>query len=204
MYHYQCDWCGKQINTERKQYVKASISIVTLEKDRIREERVAQAEPTRFFHVTPLRSKDEWDRLGLDIEVGSDDLGDCCYTRALRAIEGHDFDEPDAGLEWRLMPIDGADEPVTQERSGSRRPPAQPVDADADLEAFYFTLAPSQRHKLWGQFEAQGISDLDQLSAMSDDELIALDGVAWLTRCKIREFIAARDEARKKPAKAGV
>jgi hypothetical protein len=31
---------------------------------------------------------------------------------------------------------------------------------------------------------------------MTDDELMALRGVAWILRCKIHEFIAARDAAR--------
>lgn len=68
---------------------------------------MARTEPTRFFHATKLRNLDEMDRLGI---VLKEDLGDCCYTRALRAIEGIAPDTPpDMGLEWRLMPISDVD-----------------------------------------------------------------------------------------------
>lgn len=190
MYHCECDWCRERIDTDKQQYVRASIKMVTGKSDSLGRPD-DETEPTRFFHVTPLRSRDEWDRLG--IEVRSNEIGDCCYTRALRAIEGGDFEAPDAGLEWRLMPVDGGGE------RGTTRQPR--VAADADLEAFFATLAPSPRHRLWGRFDRQGISTLEQLDAMTDDELLALEGVAWVTRCKIRAFIAARNEARKSTPK---
>jgi len=102
MYHYQCDWCGEQIRVASEQHVRANIALVTDQTD-YRGKREEEAEPSRFFHVTPRRSRDEWDRLGL--EVRNEEIGDCCYTRALRAIEGSGWEEPDAGLEWRLVPV---------------------------------------------------------------------------------------------------
>lgn len=134
MYHHACDWCGERINTTREQYVELAVEIVTLETERIREQRVRETEPTRFFHVTPLRSRDEWDRLGLDIEVRSDDLGDCCYTRALRAIEGNGFDEPDAGLEWRLVPVGAT---VSEPSAGEAEPCDKGVLAEPLWEPGY-------------------------------------------------------------------
>jgi hypothetical protein len=102
MYHYQCDWCGEQIRVSSEPYVRANIALVTNQTD-YRGKREEEAEPSRFFHVTPRRSRDEWDRLGL--EVKNEAISDCCYTRALRAIEGSGWEEPDAGLEWRLVPV---------------------------------------------------------------------------------------------------
>ncbi len=102
MYHHQCDWCGGVIRTSSEQYVRARIDIVTGRKDYAKRDD-NETEPSRFFHVAPRRSGDEWDRLG--IEVRSEEIGDCCYTRALKAIEAQGFDEPDAGLEWRLVPV---------------------------------------------------------------------------------------------------
>jgi hypothetical protein len=117
MFHTVCDWCRKSIKTGTEPYVRALIEIRTLERDRLNK-RVDETEPTRFFHCAPLRSRGEWDRLGLDIEVRSDELGDCCYTRALRAIEGGDFDAPDAGFEWRLLPVGARDDLDASEEPG--------------------------------------------------------------------------------------
>ena len=74
--------------------------------------------------------------------------------------------------------------------------PVQAVAADADLDSFLATLKPSQRTTLRDRLSRQGIVSLDQLAAMSDDEMMALEGVAWKLRCKIRDFITARDEQR--------
>lgn len=196
MYHTQCDWCGKQIDTESEQYASAGIKIVTLEHGRFGGERVDEHEPTRFFHVTPLRSREEWDRLGLDVELRSAELGDCCYTRALRAIEGGDFDEPDAGLEWRLAPLGASISSAA--RSANQTPLSEPVAPDADLRTFIYTFAPSPRHKLLDACARLGITNLDQLDAMTDDEIIALEGWGMISCKKVRSFIAARNEAREK------
>jgi hypothetical protein len=189
----ECDWCGEEIDTRRDQYVKARISVITGELDHLRRP-VEEAEPTRFFHVTPRRSRDEWDRLGL--EVRSEAIGDCCYTRALRAIEGRGFDEPDAGMEWRLMPITARPERASYGRQGSRIAPAEPVDADADLAAFLNTLVPPHGERLGHALAGEGITELDQLEAMSDGDLLLLKGVGLTLLRKLRAFLAARAEAR--------
>ncbi len=64
MFHYECDWCGEQIDVQREPLAKVEIKIVTLERDH-RGKRDEETEPSRFFHVSPLRSRDEWDRLGI-------------------------------------------------------------------------------------------------------------------------------------------
>jgi hypothetical protein len=194
MYHYQCDWCGKRINEVSEQYVRANIRIVTTEVERFSGKRIDEVEPTRFFHVTPLRTRSEWDRLGLDIEVGSDKLGDCCYTRALRAIEGGDFDEPDAGLEWRLVPVGAR---ILDTPSRPRVPGGAPgcpdgVWADPGLAEFLGTLAPSPRHKMARALAEGGIETLGLVEELDDEELLALDGMGAITLAKLRSFIAAR------------
>lgn len=109
MYRMHCDWCGDSIDTSREQYVRARIEVMTGKKDYAGREET-ETEPTRFFHMEPLRTRDEWDRLGLQLEVRVP-VGDCCYTRMLRAIEPVADGEPaDAGLEWRLMPVAGENE----------------------------------------------------------------------------------------------
>jgi hypothetical protein len=193
MYYYQCDWCGGQIDTQQP-YAKANIKIVSASRDRLgrREETV---EPTRFFHANPLRSLDEWDRLG--IEVKDEGLSDCCYTRALNQIEGEpDSGTPDMGMEWRLVPVDA---PVGETRAA---PTSKPVPADADLGDFLATLAPSPRHALSRTLERAGVDTLEGLEALTVDDLMEMPGIGWTTVKKIRAFIAARGEASREKATA--
>jgi hypothetical protein len=184
MYRTECDWCHNQIHTSREQYVEVSIEVVTHETDHLQRPKNEQ-EPTRFFHVAPRRSCDEWDRLGL--EVRSEDIGDCCYTRALRAIEGTDFDEPDAGFEWRLVPL--VDGPLPAQAGD----PRGRAGLDDDLHAFLQTLAPSPRFKLRHALADAGITTLTLASELTDDELLAVNGIGPTLVRKLRAFVAQRN-----------
>lgn len=142
MYHYECDWCHERIDVHRKPYVKVSIDVIGTTTD-YRGKREAQVEPARFFHAAPLRSRDEWDRLGLGLEVKDETLSDCCYTRALRAIEGDDFSAPDAGFEWQLVPVGSKVE------GDVVRVPDQGEDFGIDNEPLWTYKTVSGRPMVW-------------------------------------------------------
>lgn len=194
MYYYLCDWCGKSISAGQETYVKAAIEIVNTSIG-ARGRPKTTTEPARFFHVNPIRSRNEWDRLG--IEVKDESLGDCCYTRALKAIEGQpDWETPDMGMEWRLVPIGATIQEKAHRAVGQPEPLV--VSPDAGLSELLATFTPSPRNALARALGNAGISTLEQLEAMSDDELMATPRIGWTTRTRIRAFIAARNEARSK------
>ncbi|MFZ2049532.1 MAG: hypothetical protein WAU69_01215 [Solirubrobacteraceae bacterium] len=221
MYQYECDWCGRRINPFREQYVEASIEIVTGEKDYAGRAQ-NRVEPSRFFHVTPLRSREEWDRLGLELEVGSEEIGDCCYTRALRHIEPADLSEPDMGLEWRLVPVgariseDGEveqsdagpfdHEPLWQrvERRGCGEPYLLPRD---DPRAFRWlgdslcggSMPGASAYTVWG-IETVG----DLRAAIENGRLLKVQGVGPKRMLKIQKaFERFLKTVEDKPVSAG-
>ncbi len=192
MYRHECDWCGKRIDVHGEPYVKASIEIVNTSKDwkGTREKRI---EPTRFFHVTPLRSREEWNRLG--IEVKDESVGDCCYTRALKSIEGEpEGGTPDMGLEWRLVPVGAR---VSEGRRASREP-GKPVQLSDGVLEFLNTLAPAPRTALNRALRNSHLTTLDEIEEMGDSELMGIKGIGQTTVTKLRQYIAA-DEG--KPSK---
>ena len=124
-----------------------------------------------------------------------------CAGRLLALLDANPGGPVDMGMEWRLVSVHDASagEAVpTRWRGGGSNPEPAPVEADADLDAFLDTLSSSACCKLRRKLDRQGISELEQLEKMTDDELMALEGVAWATRCKIRSFIAERNAAREK------
>jgi hypothetical protein len=187
MYHYECDYCGARINVQNVPYVTAAITFITGNQDRLgNPEKLV--EPTRFFHAHSTRGLEECDRLG--IEVNAEKLGDCCYTRALKQLEGVPVTDPGKGLEWRLVPAESE-----QKRAASGKSHVVQVAVDADLTDFLETLATPHRTRTRRALGRAGIHTLDEVAARSDDELMALEGIGGTLRCKLRAFIAAREKA---------
>jgi hypothetical protein len=198
MYHYQCDWCGESIDVKLP-YVRAAIEVVTTARSRLGE-REKVIEPTRFFHAHDLRGVEEFDRLG--IEVKDQNLGDCCYTRALRQIEGVGPDTlPDMGLEWRLVPVGAEIASPSPRRSRKQPPPDGPWNPDAVISRFVLGLSPKVKHAV----RRARINTVEQIEGMSDEEILRLDGIGYGTLCKMRELVDAQtpESPGGKPAKAG-
>jgi hypothetical protein len=120
---------------------------------------------------------------------------DGCAPRLLALLDANPDGPVDMGMEWRLVPIGEQLDRRGGARPGSFAPAPEPVRADADLDAFLGTLARSSTVRTSNAFRRQGISTLEQLDSMTDDELLALEGVSWKIRGKIRAFIAARNAA---------
>jgi hypothetical protein len=191
MYRYQCDYCGEQIAVERgTPYIEARIQFITGNADRLGKPEML-LEPSRFFHAHSVRGLEECDRLG--IEVNAEELGDCCYTRALRQLEGVPVTDPGAGLEWRLMP---AGETAQEPRHAGTTPPSRSVPPDADMAAFLATLAKAHRTRTQNALRRAGLHTLEQAAAASDDELMRAPGIGWTLRCKLRAFVAAREKSK--------
>jgi hypothetical protein len=191
MYHFACDWCGEQIKTQREPYVETSIQLISLGTDRLgkREQHMG---PTRFFHARDLQSVDELDRLG--IEVKHEEIGDCCYTRALKQLEGVPVTDPGAGLEWRLVPVEG-DEKLA---GGPVRVKGKLVERDDELEAFckwHTARAPGQRIALRRALDAGNIETFQLLTELTDQDLRSLPGIGPRIVAAIREYehIVAED-----------
>lgn len=191
MYHYECDWCGEPIKVEKEPFVKASITLVTTKRRDYSSKREEYAEPTRFFHAHDLRSVDEFDRLG--IEVKHESLGDCCYTRALRQIEGVAPDTPpDMGLEWRLVPINEPQGEAAARDSVNRLS----TGPDAELEDFLATLSPSWKTRIGNALQRAKVSTLDQLALLSPSEITRISEMGFGTFQRLMVFIEERERAR--------
>jgi hypothetical protein len=121
-----------------------------------------------------------------------------CGSRLLALLNGDRGGRIDMGMEWQLVPVSGPAEPQGK-RHHSSTPPPKPVSADAELLDLMGTLAPSAAYKLEGSLRGAGISTLDQVAAMSDDDLMEVDGIGWALRTKLRRFIEERHAARATP-----
>jgi hypothetical protein len=194
-YIITCDWCGKHIGNETD---CASLP-VTVKRHGSGSRRPnlgagrdwgQETLPTLFFCVSS-DGRDARDRMGL---AAPRESPGGCFERAMDAIRGTPTETPDMGMEWRLVAVGAAD---TDGRAHGNRPPAPvPVAADADLAAYLDTLAPSARACLVRALHGAGISTLEQIEAASDDDLMAINGISWNTRCKLRAFQAERAAAR--------
>lgn len=186
-----CDWCGAHIPNEAD-CAKLPITIQRRRSNALDARLAEETKPTLFFCVDP-GTREARSRMGLEQRFESPGG---CFERAMRAITGTRTETPDMGMEWQLVPI-GTTAATQQHgrRHGNRAPAAGPVAADADLAAYLNTLAPSPAASLRRALLGKGISTLDQIEAMSDDDLMAIKGVGWRTRCKVRAFLAERAAA---------
>jgi hypothetical protein len=161
----ECDWCRKPI--------EAATPYVTIEIDgKVRGGRDVGGAARVFC---------------------GDGMGDrSCGERLLALLDGNPGGPVDMGMEWRLVPIGAT---VDAPRAPVANAPPIAVSSDSDLWDFLATLTPSPRHKLSKALALAGITALDEVAALSDDDLMAIDGVGWKTRCALRAFIAARKAA---------
>jgi hypothetical protein len=168
----ECDWC--------RQPIEAGTPYVAVEVDGKVEGRDVGG-PARVY-------------------CGRRDGDRSCAGRLLALLDANPGGPVDMGMEWRLVRIGDEARPPRGRRRGARprsitTPPAS-VQADADLNAFLGTLTAGSAGRTRHACARQGISTLEQLDALTDDELIEIAGVGSDTRAKIRQFIAARNAAR--------
>ena len=180
-----CDWCGADLYS--RDYAELIVTVKRRRTGILDAKWAQEARPTLHFCVGAELDREGRNRMGLPDE---EDAGDGCFERAVRAVRGTRTATPDMGLKWRLPPVGVK----VEDRRPSAAPPA-PVAPDADLASFLAPLAPQPRAALKRALRAAGVATLDQLDAMTDDELMDMPGVGWTTRTKIRDFLARRTAA---------
>jgi hypothetical protein len=175
-YYIECDWCGARLHDG--DYAELPVTIKRRRSNALDGRWAEETKPTRFFCVAPEPDREGRNRMGL--QPAEEETSDSCYERALRTIKGTKASTPDMGMEWRLVPIGAA---IKEAK------PKAPVVLEDDLREFLRTLAPKCRRAL----PCAGIKSFAQVEAMSDEELLCVDGVGWATLRRLREFLEARN-----------
>jgi len=114
-YYTECNWCGADL--KGRDHASLPVKVKRQRRGRLDAHWAEEVRPTLHFCVADDGA--DYDRLGLDRPDGD---ADCCFTRALAAINGTSLEAPDMGLEWRLVPVgatvneasDGEAEPVDE------------------------------------------------------------------------------------------
>lgn len=202
-YRVHCDWCGVRLAREDDQ---TEMSITTKHrggKSHLEARWSEEVEVTRHFCASPKEDTDRGgrDRAGLVPEREFDS----CYHRAIAAITGTEVSDPGMGMEWRLVPVEDAQaqvkaavsEPKAKKAPVPAPPPADPQalvmfggeEITAELRhVIAERIAPSCKFVL----PRMGIVSLDQVAAMSDEDLLALDGVGPRMVEALRDALADR------------
>jgi hypothetical protein len=165
----ECDWCREPITTGE--------SYMTLAIDgKINGEDASG--PARVFCGGRGRKGEE-----------------SCGSRLLALLNGNPGGRVDMGMEWQLVDV-GVVAESGDGRHHSSTPAPRPVSTDADLAEFFATISSSHQARTRNVLARAGLTTLDGIAATSDDDLMAVDGIGWILRTKLRRFIAARDAAR--------
>lgn len=198
-YRTHCDWCGAYLAHDADRAVMP----VTIEHPRgkgtLDARWAEETKATRHFCAAPKDT--DLDRHGRNrMGLTPDDAPDCCYERAIAAIKGRELSDPGMGMEWRLMPVVDTEASLKPAAKPSPKVPDPPKDLGqlvlfasreitAELHHIILTRLPTARKFV---LPRAGITSLDQVAAMSDDELLALDGVGHGILRELRQAIRER------------
>jgi hypothetical protein len=133
---------------------------------------------------------------------GPVDRRERCYDRAIAAIKGTAVSDPGLGMEWRIVPIaDGEPDPVPK-LARAAGVPAPPTSDPSQIVAFAGTYVTRELHevikqrlpaKRHGVLPGAGIQSLDQVAAMTDEQLLAIEGIGNGTVARLRGAVLERD-----------
>lgn len=198
-YRTHCDWCGAHLAYEDDQAIMPVTIYHRRGKGALDAKWAEEVGVTRHFCAAP-KSEDGRPQ-------GS---GDKCYDRAIAAVKGTPVSDPGLGMEWRLVPIEGEEQPATVAEpaaaadDGNAALVATPPTGDpADVVAFEDTRVTRELHEVLttrlpskrrGALPRAGIVSLDQVAVMSDDELLAIEGIGRGTLRRLREAVAERSD----------
>ena len=188
-YRTHCDWCGKHLAYEDDQAVMPVTIYHRRGRGAMDAKWAEETSVTRHFCARPKAGGD-----------GPVDDRERCYDRAIAAIKGTAVSDPGLGMEWRIVPIgEGAPAPLPPpvRAPGVPVPPLTGPELDV---AFAGTRVTRELHALLEQFPSKrqrvlpraGIVSLDQVVAMTDAQLLAIDGVGKGMLARLREAVAAR------------
>lgn len=149
--------------------------------------------------------------LAVDGKVGSTDVsapakvlcggtGDTrnCGQRLLAMLDGNEGARVDMGYEWQLVAI-SSPTPETPALVG-RQPGCHRLNIDKGLEDFINSFASSWQQRYYRACKKAGISTLEQMASLDEDSFVALEDFGPTSWGKLREFVAAREQAPAKPA----
>ena len=173
-YRTHCDWCGSHLAFEADQAVMPVTIYHRKGKGTLDGKWAEETGVTRHFCAPAKRAGDA---------EADPDRRPSCYERAIDAIKGTTLDAPSMGMEWRLMPVDDGepspDEAV--ELAGTK--------VTRELRDAIVQRLPEGKHAC---LPDAGIVSLDQVAVMSDDDLLAIDGVGRKILKQLREAVDAR------------
>jgi len=188
-YRTHCDWCGEHLAYEDDQAIMPVTIYHRRGKGALDAKWAEETGITRHFCARP---KGE-----------AADKRDHCYDRAVAAVKGTPLSDPGLGMEWRIVPV-GEGELAPPPAKPSRAPgvPAPPATDPRQIVEFAGTHVTRELHEMiverlaakrQGVLPAAGIVSLDQVAAMSDEQLLAIDGIGRGTLGKLREALESRD-----------
>jgi hypothetical protein len=190
-YRTHCDWCGEHLSYEDDQAIMPVTIYHRRGKGALDAKWAEEVGVTRHFCAAP--KAEDGRRQG---------SGNKCYDRAIAAIKGTVVGDPGMGMEWRLVPVGGEEEPVAA-AEGDAAPVATPPTGDpADVVVFDDVRVTRELHEVLttrlppkrrGALPKAGVVSLDQVAVMSDDELLAIDGIGRGSVRRLREAVADRD-----------
>jgi hypothetical protein len=186
-YRTHCDWCGTHLAHEDDQAVMPVTVYHRRGKGALDAKWAEETGVTRHFCA---HHKDE--------DLTEPGRRASCYERAIAAVRGTPLSDPGMGMEWRMMPV-ADDQPVEPVAEAATVP--APAGALVDPVAFADTHVTRELHDvILGRLPVNkrrvlprcGIVSLDQVAAMSDDELLAIDGIGRRTLMVLREAVDDR------------
>jgi hypothetical protein len=196
-YRTHCDWCGGHLAYEEDRAVMP-VTIYHRKSRGLPEAKwIEETCVMRHFCVVP--KGDDGDGRGR-AELAAAGCPDTCYDRAIAAITGTKLSDPGMGMEWRMMSVDGGEQRPAIEGAPAAPVPALDPDEIVSLDGARVTrelrdviverLPPKGRRAL----PRAGIASLDQVAAMTDDQLLAIDGVGRRALQALRQAVGDRDD----------
>ena len=197
-YRTHCDWCGGHLAHEEDRAVMPVTIYHRRGKGSPEAKWIEETCVMRHCCVSPgAGGRDGRSRA----ELAAAGRPDTCYDRAIAAITGTKLSDPGMGMEWRMMPVDddGQRQP-TIEHEPVPAVPASASDANEIVslggeqitrelrDVIMERLAPKDRHVL----PRAGIASLDQVAAMTDEQLLAIDGVGRRILKALRQAVSDR------------
>jgi hypothetical protein len=125
-----------------------------------------------------------------------------CYDKAIAAIKGTPVSDPGLGMEWRIVPIEEGEPAPAPKLARAAGVPAPPTADPSQIVAFEGTYVTRELHEVIVErlpakrrrvLPGAGIQSLDQIAAMTDEQLLAVEGIGNGTLARLREAVQARD-----------
>ena len=186
-YRTHCDWCGTHLAHEDDQAVMPVTIYHRRGKGALDAKWAEETGVTRHFCA---HKKGE--------DLTEDGRIRSCYERAIVAVKGTPLSDPGMGMEWRMMPVAG--EPPAVATAPAPEVPA-PATELVDPVAFAGMQVTRELHDVILRrlprskrlvLPRCGIVSLDQVAAMTDEDLLAIDGIGSRTLVLLREAVEDR------------